>query len=42
MMFFAILLGPGFMIYTLAAFSKKTFLLIEKENGTPQDPQNIE
>ena len=34
MMFFAILLGPGFMIYTLAAFSKKTFLLIEKENGT--------
>ena len=42
MMFFAILLGPGFMIYTLAAFSKKTFLLIEKENGTPQDPQNKE
>lgn len=40
MMFFAILLGPGFMIYTL--FSKKTFLLIEKENGTPQDPQNKE
>lgn len=40
MLFFAILLGPGFMIYTLAAFSKKTFLLIEKENGTPQDPQN--
>ncbi|MCX4273176.1 MAG: YesL family protein [Acetatifactor sp.] len=42
MMFFSILLGPGFMIYTLAAFSKKTFLLIEKENGTPQDPQNKE
>lgn len=42
MMFFAILLGPGFMIYTLAAFSKKTFLLIEKENGTSQDPQNKE
>lgn len=42
MLFFAILLGPGFMIYTLAAFSKKTFLLIEKENGTPQDPQNKE
>ena len=42
MMFFAILLGLGFMIYTLAAFSKKTFLLIEKENGTPQDPQNKE
>lgn len=40
MLFFAILLGPGFMIYTLAAFSKKTFLLIEKENGTAQDPQN--
>lgn len=42
MLFFDILLGPGFMIYTLAAFSKKTFLLIEKENGTPQDPQNKE
>ena len=42
MMFFAILLGPGFMIYSLAAFSKKPFLLIEKENGTPQDPQNKE
>ncbi len=42
MLFFAILLGPGFMIYTLAAFSKKTFLLIEKENGTSQDPQNKE
>ncbi len=33
MLFFAILLGPGFMIFTVAAFSKRLFLLIEKENG---------
>ncbi|MCI9073319.1 MAG: YesL family protein [Lachnospiraceae bacterium] len=42
MLFFAILLGPGFMIYTVAAFSKRTFLLIEKENGTVQDPPGKE
>lgn len=42
MLFFAILLGPGFMIYTVAAFSKRTFLLIEKENGTVQDPPEKE
>ena len=34
MLFFAIILGPGFMIFTVAAFSKRLFLLIEKENGT--------
>lgn len=33
MLFFAIILGPGFMIFTVAAFSKRLFLLIEKENG---------
>ena len=33
MLFFAIILGPGFMIFTVAAFSKRVFLLIEKENG---------
>ena len=33
MLFFAIILGPGFMIFTVASFSKRLFLLIEKENG---------
>lgn len=33
MLFFGILLGPGFMIYTVASCSKRIFLLIEKENG---------
>ncbi len=32
MLFLGFLLGPGFMIYTVASFSKKIFLLIEKEN----------
>ncbi len=32
MLFFGILLGPGFMIFTVASFSKRIFLLIEKEN----------
>ena len=33
MLFFGILLGPGFMIYTIASFSKRIFLRIEKENS---------
>lgn len=32
MLFFSILLGPGFMIFTVASFSKRIFLLIEKDN----------
>lgn len=32
MLFFGILLGPGFMIFTVASFSKRIFLLIEKES----------
>lgn len=32
MLFFGILLGPGFMIFTVASFSKRIFLLIEKDN----------
>lgn len=34
MLFFAILLGPGFMIFTVASFSKKIFHEIEKEPGS--------
>lgn len=34
MLFFAILLGPGFMIFTVASFSKKIFHDIEKEPGS--------
>lgn len=34
MMFFAIILGPGFMIFTIASFSKRIFQQIEKEPGS--------
>ncbi|MCM1127814.1 MAG: YesL family protein [Lachnospiraceae bacterium] len=34
MLFFAILLGPGFMIFTIASFSKRIFQQIEKEPGS--------
>ena len=34
MLFFGILLGPGFMIFTIAAFSKRIFQKIEKEPGS--------
>ena len=33
MMFFGILIGPGFVIFTIAAFSKRVFQQIEKEPG---------
>lgn len=33
MLFFGIILGPGFMIFTIAAFSKRIFQEIEKEPG---------
>lgn len=34
MLFFAILIGPGFMIFTIASFSKRIFQQIEKEPGS--------
>lgn len=34
MLFFGILVGPGFMIFTIAAFSKRIFQVIEKEPGS--------
>ena len=34
MLFFGIILGPGFMIFTIAAFSKRIFQEIEKEPGS--------
>ena len=34
MLFFGIILGPGFMIFTIAAFSKRIFQKIEKEPGS--------
>lgn len=36
MLFFWFLIGPGFMIFTIAAFSKRVFLIIEKENASGQ------
>ncbi len=33
MLFFGILIGPGFVIFTIAAFSKRIFQQIEKEPG---------
>lgn len=38
MLFFAIILGPGFAIFTVASFSKRIFQRIERENGTAPDP----
>lgn len=40
MLFFAIILGPGFMIFTVASFSKRIFQRIERENGTAPDPSS--
>ena len=34
MLFFGIILGPGFMIFTIAAFSKRIFQKIEMEPGS--------
>lgn len=34
MLFFGIIIGPGFMIFTIAAFSKRIFQAIEKEPGS--------
>ncbi len=34
MLFFGILIGPGFMIFTVASFSKRIFQQIEKEPGS--------
>lgn len=34
MLFFGIILGPGFMIFTISAFSKRIFQQIEKEPGS--------
>ncbi len=42
MLFFGIILGPGFIIFTIASFSKRVFQLIEKEPGSVQNPQNEE
>jgi len=36
MLFFWFLIGPGFMIFTIAAFSKRVFLIIEKEAASGQ------
>lgn len=33
MLFFGILIGPAFVIFTIAAFSKRTFQQIEKDNN---------
>ncbi len=33
MLFFGLIFGPGFMIFTIAAFSKRVFQQIEKEPG---------
>lgn len=40
MLFFGIIIGPGFMIFTIAAFSKRVFQKIEKEPGSVTN-QNI-
>lgn len=40
MLFFGIIIGPGFMIFTIAAFSKWVFQKIEKEPGSVTN-QNI-
>ncbi len=34
MLFFAIIIGPGFIIFTVASFSKRIFQQIEKEPGS--------
>lgn len=34
MLFFAIIIGPGFIIFTVASFSKRVFQQIEKEPGS--------
>lgn len=36
MLFFGFLIGPGFMIFTIAAFSKRVFLIIEREAASGQ------
>lgn len=33
MLFFGILIGPAFVIFTIASFSKRIFQQIEKEPG---------
>ena len=33
-LFFAIIIGPGFIIFTVASFSKRVFQQIEKEPGS--------
>lgn len=34
MLFFAIIIGPGLIIFTIAAFSKRIFVMLEKEMET--------
>jgi len=42
MLFFGIILGPGFIIFTIASFSKRVFQMIEKEPGSITNPQDTE
>jgi len=42
MLFFGIILGPGFIIFTIASFSKRVFQIIEKEPGSITNPQDTE
>ncbi len=39
MLFFGLIFGPGFMIFTVAAFSKRVFQEIEKEPGAVTDKE---
>lgn len=40
MLFFGIIVGPGFMIFTIAAFSKRIFQVIEKQPGSVSNREN--
>ncbi len=42
LLFFGIILGPGFAVFTIASFSKRIFQLIEKEPGSITNPQDEE
>lgn len=40
MLFFGIIVGPGFMIFTIAAFSKRIFQVIEKQPGSVSNKES--
>lgn len=42
LLFFGILIGPGFVIFTIAAFSKRIFQQIEKEPGAVTKQEKTE